>query len=183
MSEHRLWYVRRGERQQGPFPEPLVCRYIVLGRIGAHDVLSLDGHFWRGLDQLPELMVSVDAMLHAHGTVDTDVSAGDVNWREERAKAALRWLDDRKSPDPRGMESASQQTMNQERRQGGDRRLTPETVESHVYREYRATFESWIRGRRQHYGWALAVVVLFGLGTLASALWMQPVHQIGRAHV
>ncbi len=174
MAEYRLWYVRRGERQQGPFPEPLVCRYILSGRIGAGDMLSLDGVFWRGLDQLPDLRRAVDDTMHAHAASGDS----DMAWREERAKAAQRWLDDRKSPDPRGRISGAVPAPKQERRRGRDRRQMPEAEEHQAYREHRATFESWVRSRRQRYVRAALFVLATGLLVVAAALLLKPVNPI-----
>lgn len=174
MSDYRLWYVKRGDRQQGPFPEPLICRHILLGRIGEQDVLSLDGQFWRPLDQLPELMEKVHATLYEH----MGVAEGDVDWREERAKAALRWLDDRKSPDPRKNESPETAQQNQNRRSGTDRRQRPETVEQHAYRESRSAFEEWVRNRRDSYGKAALVVAIVLALVVFLTLTTRPVNPI-----
>lgn len=174
MGEYRLWYVKRGENQQGPFPEPLICRYILNGRVGGQDLLSLDGHFWLGLDQLPDLRRAVDAMLHAHAGADD----GDVDWRAERAKAALRWLDDRKSPDPRGKKQNAVAVPRNDRRRRGERRLAPEAAEHQAYRESRATFESWVRARRQRYGRAVVFVLIVGSLIVSAALLLKPVNPI-----
>lgn len=174
MENYRLWYIRRGEQVQGPFPEALICRYIVLGRIGNEDALSLDGHYWRQLHELPELIEATRALMG----VTEGASADDAEWREERARAALRWLDDRKSPDPRGKGGGAKIADAQNRRASGERRLTPETVEHHVYRENRAIFEAWNRMRQQRYGWAMAFVTLSALLVLGAALFMQPVRPV-----
>lgn len=173
MDQHRLWYVRRGERTQGPFPETLVCRYIALGRVVDQDELSPDGVSWQRLEELPELRQIADALVQAQ----TKSSAGDVDWHEERVKAAKRWMDDRKSPDPRKV-AAEAAGVVQERRAGSDRREAPEAVENLAYRESRAGFESWMRSRRQHYGIAIALILVLLAGVLAAALLVQPVHPI-----
>lgn len=174
MENYRLWYVRRGEQVQGPFPEALICRYIVLGRIVQNDALSLDSHYWRQLHELPELVDATRALID----VTESASADDVDWKEERTKAALRWLDDRKSPDPRSKEGRAVIAEAQNRRTQVDRRQAPETVEHHVYRENRAMFESWNRMRKQRYGWAVSFVVLAALLVLGAALFMQPVRPV-----
>ncbi len=174
MSDYRLWFVKRGDRQQGPFPEPLICRHILLGRIGEQDQLSLDGKFWRPLDQLPELMEKVHATLYEH----MGVAEGDVDWREERAKAALRWLDDRKSPDPRKHESPDMAEQNLNRRSGVDRRQRPETVEQHAYRESRSSFEEWVRTRRDSYVKAIIGILLVAAVVLVVTLTTKPVNPI-----
>jgi len=174
MEHYRLWYIQRGEQVQGPFPEALVCRYIVLGRVGNDHRLSLDGQYWRALHELPELIEAASAMVN----VTQGVSADDVDWREERAKAALRWLDDRKSPDPRGKINEAEVDESQERRAARDRRLTPEFVEDHVYRENRGMFDAWSRMRRQHYGWAIAFVALVLALVVGAVVFIKPVHPV-----
>ncbi len=172
MEQRRLWYVKRGERVQGPFPEALVCSHIALGRINSADVLSLDGHFWRPLKELPELVAAVDRLLHQGADEEG------VNWREERAKAALRWLDDRKSPDPRSREHPEHPSPFAERRSGNDRRETPETVEDHVYRENRFQYETWVRERRERFGKAMLIVLGLVLVVLLGVVFMKPVNPI-----
>lgn len=171
MSVQRLWFVRRGNVLKGPFPEPLVARFMVLGRIAEQDEVSLDQQYWRSPRQVPEL---IDAMHQLVGALPTD----DPLWREERLKAAIRWLDDRKSPDPRVHESAGQVAAWTERRSGVERRRSAETVEQHVYRQERATFESWLRSRHETYGWVVVALVLVVIGVgymMAKAPAVNPV--------
>lgn len=40
------WYVQRGDRVLGPFPEKTVFRDLVLGRVAADDSVSRDGETW-----------------------------------------------------------------------------------------------------------------------------------------
>lgn len=174
MSNYRLWYVKRGEKVQGPFPEPMICRFVALGRVGKLDVLSLDKELWHPLSALPELAAGVDQLMQTNSNVKLE----DEFWREERAKAALRWLDDRKSPDPRSRESGDTPNPNAERRTGKERRAVAETVEDHHYRENRSIFESWSREQRQRYGWALVFLLLTMIGSLVGALSMNPVNPI-----
>jgi len=171
---YRLWYVRRDEQMQGPFPEALICRYIALGRIGERHELSLDGHYWRKLHELPELIETTRGLLYA----TDEVSADDVDWKMERAKAALRWLDDRKSPDPRKEEDEERRSEKNIERSGSDRRTTAESVDVHVYRENRAMFESWSRLRQAHFGWAVVFVLACALLVLVAAIFMQPVRPV-----
>ncbi len=174
MENYHLWYVRRGSQLQGPFPDALIYRYIILGRIGHKDELSQDGQEWYRLHQLPQLLEGTRDL-----TVGKDgVGADDVYWQEERAKAALRWLDDRKSPDQRGFDVDDELLDAQNRRASSERRLVPETVERHVYRENRALYDASNGAGPQHYGWAAAFVLLVALLALAAALFMQPVRPL-----
>jgi hypothetical protein len=174
MEHHRLWFIRRDQQVQGPFPEALVCQYIILGRISHDDQLSMDELSWRHLHELPEMVEAVRLVTDR----SDDVAMDDLEWLEERASAALRWLDDRKSPDPRGKVGPAAMAEDENRRSAGDRRLMPETVDSHIYRENRALFEAWNRMREQHYGREAAIVVLIAFLLLGAALFLPPVRPI-----
>jgi len=139
MHDHALWYVRRDAHVVGPFAEPLICRYIVLGRIRESDELSSDGHYWRKQDEFPELMEAAQQllMLGKGGVLDP-------TWREDRIKASMRWLDERVSVDRRMHESPEQASAWASRRQTGDRRAQKETPEQHAYRQSQAAFDGWL---------------------------------------
>ncbi len=154
-DEYRLWYVRRGKEVQGPFPEPLLCRYLTTGRLADTDEVSQDGGYWREVRDVPMLIRGAQALLEPGADAVSDPA-----WADERGRAALRWLDDRKSPDPRRQAPPPDAAI-RERRSGRERRQTPETVEQKVYREVRGEFETWLRSRRQRYGAAGAALVLF----------------------
>lgn len=157
MSVQRLWFVKRAQHVRGPFPEPLLARYIVLGRVTDRDHVSLDHHHWHVPGDVPELTAAIRSLLGLDAGEDVD-----ADWQDERFKAKLRWLDDRKSPDPRANESSAQSERWKPHRVQGERRKTPETVEQHTYRESRAEFEGWLRLQRQRYGKPLlALAALF----------------------
>lgn len=54
MSMSRLWFVRRGAQQRGPFPAALIERNIALGRILPTDELSHDGEAWTAATHYPD---------------------------------------------------------------------------------------------------------------------------------
>lgn len=173
MENYRLWYLRQHGKIQGPFPESLVCRFIILGRLGEQAEVSLDGAYWQPAANVPELAEGVRKLLQVQGT-GTDV---DPEWTEERAKAILRWLDDRKSPDPRSVRDGKKTAVD-EKRTGLDRRQVPETLEQHAYREWRGEFEAWMGQQRQRYGfvWMLGgTIAVIGLLFIA---FNQPVNPI-----
>lgn len=172
MSNHyRLWYVKRGEKVQGPFPEKLICRFVILGRVGDQDLLSIDAQNWRKQEDIPELLGGIKELLRMR---ENDHAQDSNGWAEERAKSAMRWLDDRKAPDPRLRHAV----FPNDRREGGDRRKNPETMEQLAYREERGEFESWLR--RQHQRLAPAALGLIGLGLVAVliALVFRPVNPV-----
>ena len=52
----RHWYVRRGNRVQGPYPPPQIERFLLLGRVLPTDRVSDDGERWCPLSEVPELI-------------------------------------------------------------------------------------------------------------------------------
>ena len=173
MEIYRLWYLRQRGEMLGPFPERLVCRFIVLGRLSEQDEVSLDGMYWTRVEEVPELAEGVRNLLTVQGTA-TDA---DPEWSEERAKAILRWLDDRKSPDPRAR-GAGKIPKEQDKRTGKERRETPETVEQHAYREWRGEFELWMRSQRHRYGFVWRLGAAFAFIALLFILFNRPVNPI-----
>lgn len=172
MGNYRLWYVRDAAGIRGPFPEPMICRFIVLGRLRQDDEVSLDRSFWSPAGEVPELSRALHELLEAHG------ATGDAQWSEERAKAALRWLDERKAPDHRGHQPAQAPYDHPDLRSGQERRQVPETVEQHVYREWRGEFEARLRHYGQRYGRAAAWLAGAGLMAVLLLLMLEPVHPV-----
>lgn len=103
----QLWYLRRGDAVEGPFPSALVGRFVILGRIRMADELSRDLQTWTPLAQLPELIPEV-----ARADPDDPVA-------RQRLSAARRWEDERSYRDDR-REAAG--TVATDRRRGGERR-------------------------------------------------------------
>ncbi len=56
MSNKQLWYTRRSKEIRGPFPEGLITRYILLGRIIETDELSTDQISWKQVSNFPDLI-------------------------------------------------------------------------------------------------------------------------------
>ena len=83
MAINQLWYFRKGEQVQGPFPSGLISRHLILGRLGMEDEVSVDGEIWGKIKDNPELI--------------PDILKADPEdeMAEERLKAARRWADER----------------------------------------------------------------------------------------
>lgn len=84
MTQH-LWYVRRNGEVSGPFPSPQLRQSFSLGQLSLRDAVSLDGKHWLSLME--------------SGVLDTEHARPepvepDEDWRREREKARLRWLND-----------------------------------------------------------------------------------------
>lgn len=173
MTVQRLWFVKREEQVRGPFPEPLLVRYIVLGRVNNADRISLDQHYWHVPGEVPELVEAIRDLLDLEEAEELDTV-----WRDERFKARLRWLDDRKSPDPRGHQTQEESMRWQAQRVHGERRRIPETVEQIAYRESRAEFEHWMKLQRRRYTIPVLVLLALFVGVIVIVLRYQPVNPV-----
>lgn len=106
-TQQQLWYTRRGEAVQGPFPAGQISRYVILGRIQPTDEVSADGVVWVPLSQMPEMIPELVQYDPEDAT------------RRQRLEAAKRWEDER-SRDRRGDGGA----VGDDQRGVGDRRQT-----------------------------------------------------------
>lgn len=105
-SPRQLWYTRRGEVVQGPFPAGLITRYVLLGRVLLTDEVSMDQKIWVPLNQVPEMIPEL---------LQSDTSDPVLR---QRLEAAKRWEDERGS-DRRREEGAA---ADADQRDGTDRR-------------------------------------------------------------
>jgi hypothetical protein len=148
-----LWYVRRGERVSGPFPEKWLRRDLALGRLRPEDEISPDRVSWIPLrertDWLREPLPEAPADL--------------PEWQEERLRARRRWLDERRLPDRRQGEARA---SGEEKRRRPDRRL-PESAETLLLRQRHAEWERTLAARRERYLGVVAVLLVL----LGFTLW------------
>jgi uncharacterized protein YjbI with pentapeptide repeats len=79
----QLWYTRRGEVVQGPFPAGQITRYILLGRVRLTDEVSVDQKIWVPLNQVPDMIPEL---------MQSDTSDPALR---QRLEAAKRWEDER----------------------------------------------------------------------------------------
>ena len=63
MASHDIkkgrWYVRRGSRIQGPFPNQLISRYLILGRMDLDTEVSPDQEHWAPVNEFKALVPDV----------------------------------------------------------------------------------------------------------------------------
>lgn len=154
MNTYRVWQVKRDGQVTGPFPEPQILQYILIGRISVSDLVSMDGNFWQSYEHTPEL---IEQIRHLGG------DGGDSQWQEERLRAIFRNADERKRPDPRGHEPP-ETSAKWTTRTGVDRRKKPETVRQHAYRETISEVDHWLSNHRP--GRSVTAVLLAGLAIL-----------------
>lgn len=106
-TPRQLWYTRRGELVQGPFPVGQITRYVILGRVLLTDEVSTDGKIWVPLNQVSEMIPEL---------VQSDTSDPALR---QRLQAAKRWEDER-SRDRRGEHEDA--AVEGDQRGEGDRR-------------------------------------------------------------
>ncbi len=54
--KQKLWYIRRSEAVQGPFPSGTLRRFVLLGRVRLSDQVSLDKQQWEIVSRVPEVV-------------------------------------------------------------------------------------------------------------------------------
>jgi hypothetical protein len=114
MSRQDLWYLRSESGEIiGPFPGPMVVRHQLLGRVKPTDEASLDKFEWKSVAAFPELHPA---------TAPEPIANEDPFWSAERAKAKLRWEDERQIADRRN--GATPTPGQLKARSGKDRRLS-----------------------------------------------------------
>ena len=117
MTRQTLWFLRSQNGETvGPFPGPMLIRHRLLGRVKPTDQASVDGVNWQSVQDFPELNP-------APVSAAAPVAADDPFWNEERAKAKLRWAEERQAGDRRSETTPAQAHI--EARSGKDRRAAP----------------------------------------------------------
>ena len=148
MENYQVWFLRRDGELVGSFPDALLAQHIVLGRVRETDEVSVDAHYWVKPEEVPALQQVVDNLIG----MGTGERADAPEWRADRMKAAIRWLDERKAPDRRTLEEAEVAAKwaalrgNKE-----ERRKTAEPPEILEYRKNRAVIEASLRRPRRNY--------------------------------
>ena len=151
----KLWYVQRGDAVAGPFPEKWILRDIMLGRLSADSLVSLDQINWLRVADYPEL--------NALATQPAPAQGEDPEWGEERRRAAYRWVDERRQMERR---TAKGEPVSENKRQRRDRRQ-PESADVLLVRQRHAELEAELtRQRDRYFGVAFVLLVLLGL-----AIW------------
>jgi hypothetical protein len=154
----KLWYVQRGDSVAGPFPEKWIQRDFLLGRLTTESLVSLDQVHWLRLDEYPELVVTASAP-PVGGEDDA------AEWGEERRRAALRWIDERRLLERR---VPTDTPVAANKRQRSDRRQ-PESAEVLFLRQRHAELEAEM-GRRKDRFFGVGLVLLLLLGLVVWAV-------------
>lgn len=159
MKFQPLWYVRRGDRVSGPFPEKWIRRDLALGRLAPEDEISPDRLTWVPLSERRDWLAAPPP------TAPADLP----EWEEERRQARLRWMDERRLPDRRRPHGDHDDAHDQRR---GDRRQ-PESAQALLARQHHQEVEAALRVRRERFAGVILALLLV-LAALAWALWRLP---------
>jgi hypothetical protein len=109
----RLWYTRRGNVIQGPFPEGQIMSHVLLGRIRPTDELSQDRETWHTYAELPHLVPDIMRNVRTEQDRERLMLArlhADERQRERRDRANPDRMtgmehrrEDRRAPEPEDM--------------------------------------------------------------------------------
>ncbi len=145
-SPRPLWYTRRDGRVRGPFPESLLRRYVLLGRVGEADEVSRDRQSWAPLESHPELIPELV-------TAARDDEEARARLMAARLREDERDVSDRRAGGAAGPGGAE--------RRGGERRgREPDWMLR--YRRLRARTRAEGSPQRARWGVVLGILVLVG---------------------
>ncbi len=150
-----LWYVRRGDELQGPFPCGTVRRFVLLGRIRMSDEVSTDQESWKLVSLVPDVIPPGVRKALQDGDLDS-IIPDQLREDERRGRERRTSRDDLKF---------------QERRKGERRQEEPELLQKH--RESREKlYKLQEQKKRPYIGVAittLLIVLLIGGGLYLGA--------------
>lgn len=151
-----LWYTRRGSEIRGPFPQGLITRYLLIGRIQLDDQISPDQMRWSPVREFPELI--------------PDELKGDPNDPAvaEKLRLARRREDERAAGDRRNLEKP----------EGDERRRTerrqPEPSDLLQHRNIKTSLVNERKSQREPTRWPaiIGVVVVMAAITVGAFVFM-----------
>lgn len=85
------WYIKHGERVQGPFPNKLIGSYLILGRISQETLVSQDKNNWSPVSDYPAMVPEV---VKEAGTVQGDRALMLARIREDERSSKLNESDE-----------------------------------------------------------------------------------------
>lgn len=91
MTVNQLWFVRHEGKVVGQFPIKEIARSISQGEIALSDEISPDQVNWLPLSRFPGLAPEPPPQETQPQETEEALSEEEKKWRDERAKAAIRW--------------------------------------------------------------------------------------------
>jgi hypothetical protein len=145
--------------------------YLLLGRLGHSDEVSLDQINWVPLEDVPELL----PLNRLTDTVAADYE--NKKWQEERYRAALRWADERQVNERRKGASDEEpiEPKPEHPRSKTDRRRVEEGPDILALRELHIQGELQRRRKRDRYFGVAAALLILVAGAIAAAMVYAPV--------
>lgn len=157
MEKQGLWFLRSPSGETlGPFPSAMLIRHQLLGRVKRDDPVSVDRFEWKTVQDFPE----IDPAL---AIAPAPAAPEDPFWSAERAKAKLRWAEERETGDRRNetVPTPAQSDL----RSGKERRESSATP-----RTQREPLKLHGDGRRR---WVAIIWVVLGCAALVTGLiWL-----------
>lgn len=149
-THRRLWFVRRNGTVRGPFPTPLLKRYLLLRRLKQTDELSLDQQAWQPVSTYP--MFAPDRL--------ADDSAVLLAREDERSSG------DRRTSEP-------PDSADKERRSGVERRAE-ESAATVERRDRRARVVASLKPAQESHRAPATIALLLLVGIIVSGFLFRP---------
>lgn len=144
-SKQKLWYVRRLDAVQGPFPCGTVRRFVLMGRIRLSDEVSLDKKSWKLVSRVPDVVPPEVRKAAEEGTLEELIP---IRMKE----------DERSGRDRRAANPADDEKF-RERRQGERRQEELEIMQRH--RLARTELNELVtQGNRSYVGITIAMLLV-----------------------
>jgi uncharacterized protein YjbI with pentapeptide repeats len=144
-SKQKLWYVRRLDAVQGPFPCGTVRRFVLMGRIRLSDEVSLDKKTWKLVSRVPEVVPPEVRKAAEEGTLEELIP---VRMKEDERSGR-----DRRSTNP------VEEEQFREKRKGERRKEELEIMQRH--RLARTELNELVtQGNRSYVGIAIAALLV-----------------------
>lgn len=159
------WYVKKAGTPRGPFPTGALLQDRLLGRIPDDALLSVDREDWRPFVDWPELTT---AELEAETPPSN--AENPSQWLDERAKARLRWADERSNEERRVEEPSA-------RGKGDDRRRHAHPGNKHEKHAKRRSSARQLLDTKLSLRLVL-IVLIVAAALLALAFWYGPVNPV-----
>ena len=165
--KHNLWYTRRGKAIRGPFPQALISRYILLGRIIDSDELSQDQIHWEYVESLPALK--------------PDVLKADLNLAENKEKLRIALLrEDERQPLDRRDDIEEQLSAAQQSYQlrSGKERRDAENMVTIKHRQVKYDFFNKLQQSNENYKIRILLVICFVIAIIGFSVKISPTAKV-----
>lgn len=169
MSNQKLWYTRRGDRIEGPYPPKTIARHVLLERLKSTDEVSPDKVNWLPLYNFPELLPEEPKNLPSH------LGVSQAEWNLERKKAAKRWADERITPDRRKENNLGD---NDDQRHVVDRRRSDPSEDTLTIQRHHEEYLQLLKHRQDRFFGVAAGAIVIVLVLIVAIVAYKPVNPV-----